>query len=195
MLKSPTFTRLKDSTPEDWIGISAGFAELGKGLPQRILAHLKLLDGDFGGFPVDRYQHSLQTATRALRDGRDEEYVVCALLHDVGDTLGTFNHPEVAAAILKPFISEANLWMIEHHGLFQAYHFFHHLGRNRNLRDQYAGHRYYERTWEFVELYDEPAFDPSGETLPISVFEPMVCRLFAKPVNSIYGSSSNAKAL
>jgi predicted HD phosphohydrolase len=83
-------------------------------------AHLKLLEGDFGGFPVDRLTHSLQTATRAWRDGRDEEYVVCALLHDIGDTLGSYNHPDIAAAILKPFVSAENLWMVEKHGIFRA---------------------------------------------------------------------------
>ena len=86
--------------------------------------------------------HSLQTATLTLLDDRDEEYVICALLHDIGDTLGTFNHPDIAAAILKRFISEANLWMIQHHGIFQGYNFFHHIGLNRNLRDMFKGHPY-----------------------------------------------------
>ena len=122
-----TFTRMDRSTAQDWQAITGEFKPFSQRLPDRILAHLKLLDGDYGGFPVDRYQHSLQTATRALRDGRDEEYVVCALLHDIGDTLGCYNHPDVAAAILKPFVSEANLWMVQNHGIFQGYNFFHHI--------------------------------------------------------------------
>jgi len=181
-----TFTSMDHSTQEDWRAIGGEFMHFSQGLPERILAHLKLLDGDFGGFPIDRYHHSLQTATLALRDGRDEEYVVCALLHDIGDTLGTFNHPDIAAAILKPFVSEANHWMIQHHGIFQGYNFFHHIGMDRNMRDMFNGHEHYARTAEFIELYDSPAFNPKTETLPIAEFEPMVRRLFAQPKQSIY---------
>ena len=181
-----TFVRMDQSTQEDWRAIGGEFAQLAKGLPDRVLAHLKLLDGDYGGFPIDRYHHSLQTATLALRDGRDEEYVVCALLHDIGDTLGTFNHPDVAAAILKPFVSEANNWMIQHHGIFQGYNFFHHIGMDRNMRDRFKDHEHYDRTAEFIELYDNPAFNPGTETLTISEFEPMLRRLFAQPKNTIY---------
>ena len=181
-----TFTRMDQSTAQDWALIAAEFRPFSQALPDRILAHLKLLDGDYGGFPIDRYTHCLQTATLALRDGRDEEYVVCALLHDIGDTLGCFNHPDIAAAILKPFVTEANLWMVQNHGIFQGYNFFHHLGMDRNMRDMFKGHAHYTRTEEFIALYDNPAFDPKTETLPISEFEPMVRRLFAQPRNTIY---------
>ena len=181
-----TFTRMSESTQQDWAAIVPEAMAFGKGLSDRVLAHLKLLDGDYGGFPIDRYSHCLQTATRALRDDRDEEYVVCALLHDIGDTLGCFNHPDIAAAILKPFVSDANLWMIQNHGIFQGYNFFHHIGLDRNMRDMFKGHEHYARTEEFIELYDSPAFDPKAETLPISEFEPMVRRLMAQPRNSIY---------
>ena len=185
-----TFTRMDRSTAEDWQAITAEFKPFSQRLPDRILAHLKLLDGDYGGFPVDRYTHCLQTATLALRDGRDEEYVVCALLHDIGDTLGCYNHFDIAAAILKPFVSEANLWMVQHHGIFQGYYFFHHIGLDRNMRDQFAGHPHFERTAEFCALYDNPAFDPKGETLPISEFEPMVRRVFSTVKTSVYKNSS-----
>jgi predicted HD phosphohydrolase len=187
------FTRMEDSTPEDWRAIGAEVMASASSLPDRVLAHLKLLDGDHGGFPIDRYQHSLQTATRALKDGRDEEYVVCALLHDIGDTLGSYNHFDIAAAILKPFVSEANHWMVQHHGIFQGYYFFHHVGLDRNLRDQFTGHPHYTRTEEFCALYDNAAFDPQGETEPISTFEPMVRRVFAQPKNSLYKSASVLK--
>ena len=185
-MERATFTRMEESTAQDWQVIAGESKEFGRQLPDRLMAHLKLLEGDYGGFPVDRYTHSLQTATRALKAGCDEEYVVCALFHDVGDTLGSANHFDVAAAILKPFVSEANHWMVQHHGIFQGYYFFHHLGLNRNLRDQFAGHAHYARTEEFCALYDNPAFDPKGEALPMSEFEPMVRRVFAKPKNSIY---------
>jgi predicted HD phosphohydrolase len=188
------FTRMDLSTQQDWQLIGAEFMRFSKGLPDRVLAHLKLLDGDYGGFPIDRYSHCRQTATLALRDGRDEEYVVCALLHDVGDTLGSFNHPEVAAAILKPFVSEANHWMIQYHGIFQGYNFFHFIGMDRNMRDMFRGHSHYERTAEFIELYDNPAFDHKTETLPISEFEPMVRRVFAQPKQSVYKAALDQPA-
>jgi predicted HD phosphohydrolase len=116
------FTAMIDGTREDWAAIGAHMAPFQRDLANRVLAHLKLLDGDYGGYPVDRLEHSLQTATRAHRDGRDEEYVVCALLHDIGDTLGSANHADVGAAILKPYVSDANHWMLEHHGVFQGYY-------------------------------------------------------------------------
>ena len=185
-----TFTSMESSTAADWQIIASEAKAAGRGLSDRVLAHLKLLDGDQGGFPVDRYQHSLQTATRALKAGCDEEYVVCALLHDIGDTLGCFNHFDVAAAILKPFVSDANLWMVQHHGIFQGYYFFHHIGLDRDLREQFRSSPHFDRTEEFCALYDNPAFDPKGETLPISEFEPMVQRVFSHVKNSVYKAST-----
>jgi predicted HD phosphohydrolase len=181
-----TFTHMKDGNAEDWQVIASSFGEFAKGLPDRILSHLKMLEGDFGGFPVDRLTHCLQTATLAHRDGKDDEYVVCALLHDIGDTLGTYNHADVAAVLLEPFVSDANHWMVKHHAIFQGYFFFHYLGMNRDMRDQYRDHPHFERTIEFVHKYDSPAFDPDAETLPLSYFEPMVQRVFAQPVRSLY---------
>jgi len=121
-----------------------------------------------------------------LRDGRDEEYVVCALLHDIGDTLASWNHPDIAAAMLAPFVSEANHWMVQQHGIFQGHYFFHHLGMDREMRERFKGHPHYERTREFCELYDSPAFYARAETLPIEHFMPMLERVFAQPRNSLY---------
>ncbi|WP_448679936.1 HD domain-containing protein [Pseudomonas nicosulfuronedens] len=180
------FTHMEDGSAEDWAIIAKDFGQYAALLPDRILTHLRLLDGDFGGFPVDRLTHSLQTATLAHRDGRDEEYVVCALLHDIGDTLGSFNHADIAAAILKPFVSEENLWMIEKHAIFQGYYFFHHLGLDRHLREQFKDHPQFEQTIEFCARYDAAAFDPDGEVLPLEFFEPMLRRVFAQPRRSIY---------
>jgi len=181
-----TFKRMEHSTPADWACIVPQAMTQAKALPDRVLAHLRLLDGDHGGFPVDRLAHSLQAATLAVKDGRSDEYVVCALLHDIGDTLGSFNHPDIAAAILKPFVSDDLLWMVQHHGIFQGYNFFHHIGLDRNMRDMFKGHPCYEQTAEFVALYDNPAFDPDMETLPLSHFEPLVRRLMASPQKSVY---------
>ena len=132
-----SFRNLQDGTAQDWKIIAGEFQAFSKGLADRVLRHLSLLKGDFGGFPIDRLDHSLQTATRAFRDGRDEAYVCCALLHDIGDTLGSFNHPDIAAAVLKPFVGESEHWMVQHHGIFQGYYFFHHLGLDRHMREQY----------------------------------------------------------
>jgi predicted HD phosphohydrolase len=180
------FTRMDESTQADWQIIGGEFMQFAKSLPDRVLAHLKLLEGDYGGFPIDRYTHCLQTATLALKDGRSDEYVVCALLHDIGDTLGSFNHPDIAAAVLKPFVNEADLFMVQNHGIFQGYNFFHYIGMDRNLRDSFNESPHYSHTEEFVELYDNRAFDAALEVLPISEFEPIVRRVMAQPKQSVY---------
>jgi predicted HD phosphohydrolase len=182
------YTNKEKGTAVDWAIIATKSMEFSRELPARVLTHLELLGGDTGGFAVDRLQHSLQTATLAHRAGEDEEYVVCALLHDIGDTLGSYNHADIAAAVLKPFVSEENHWMVEKHGIFQGYYFFHYLGMNRNLRDQFNGHPYYERTRLFCERYDSPAFDPKCETLPLDFFAPLVHRVFAMPRETLYTS-------
>ena len=180
------FTAMAEGTQQDWNIIGGHFRDFSRELPKRVLTHLELLSGDFGGFPVDRLEHSLQTATRAHRDGRDEPYVVMALLHDIGDTLGTFNHPEIGAAMLRPFVSEEVHWIANMHGVFQGYYFFHYLGMDRDLRENYRGHPHFEACAEFCAKYDQTAFDPAYESAPLSFFEPMVGRVFAKPVASIY---------
>ncbi|EIK93687.1 hypothetical protein PMM47T1_25538 [Pseudomonas sp. M47T1] len=192
MSEHARFTHMKDGTEQDWAIIAADFALYARQLPGRILTHLQLLGGDFGGFPVDRLTHSLQTATRAYRDGRDEEYVVCALLHDIGDTLASYNHPDIAAAILKPFVSPENHWMVEKHGIFQGYYFFHHLGMDRHLREQFQDHPQYRQTIEFCAKYDASAFDPAYEHLPLEFFEPMLKRVFAEPRQTIYRPATDA---
>jgi predicted HD phosphohydrolase len=184
------FRSMDEGTAEDWAVIGSHFFPYAKGLADRVLTHLKLLDGDYGGFPIDRMQHSLQTATRAHRGGEDEDYVVMALLHDIGDTLGTLNHPDIAAAIIKPFVDEKLHWMCEHHGIFQGYYFFQHLGMDRDMREQFRGHPHFEDTARFCELYDQSAFDEAYDTAPLDFFEPMVRRFFAAPKRSIYVSTA-----
>lgn len=184
--RTATFTDMAQSTREDWQVIMAHMVPYARSGGKRVLDHLRLLDGDCGGFGIDRLTHCLQTATRALRDGRDEPYVVMALLHDIGDTLGAYNHPDIAAAILKPFVSEELHWIVAHHGIFQGYNFFHHIGLDRNARDEFAGHPFYAATAEFIDKYDCPAFDPDYDSAPLEFFEPMVMRLFESPLNSLY---------
>lgn len=180
------FHDMLEGTQEDWQAIMTHLVPFSKNGGARVLEHLKLLDGDCGGFAIDRLQHCLQTATRAHRDGRAEDYVVMALLHDIGDTLGAYNHPDIAAAIIKPFVSEELHWITQHHGIFQGYNFFHLIGLDRNMRDKFADHEYAAACKEFIDKYDCPAFDPNYDSLPLSFFEPMVMRLFEKPKNSIY---------
>jgi predicted HD phosphohydrolase len=180
------FRAMTEGTQADWDIIAAEQKQFAPANGKRILDHLKLLSGDYGGFPVDRLTHCLQTATRAERDGRDEEYVVMALLHDIGDTLGAFNHPDIAAAILKPFLSEENHWIVQHHGIFQGHYFFHYIGLDRDMRDQFSGHPHYQACVDFCEKYDQPAFDPDYDTLPLEHFAPMVERVCGYPKQSIY---------
>jgi len=187
-----TFTAMEHGTREDWQAIAGHFLPFAAAGGKRVLDHLRLLDGDFGGFAVDRLQHSLQTATRAHRDGRPDDYVVMALLHDIGDTLGAFNHPDIAAAILKPFVSEELHWITAHHGIFQGYYYFHHLGMDRDLREQFRGHPQFEACAEFCEKYDQSAFDPAYDIAPLDFFEPMVMKLFGAPRQSLYAGAQGA---
>jgi len=181
-----TFTAMTQGTKLDWDRIVTSQLPYYAELPDRVMTHLRLLDGDYGGFIVDRLTHSLQTATRAYRADRDDEYVLCALLHDIGDTLGSFNHPDIGAAIVKPFVTEGYHWMVEKHGIFQGYYFFHHIGLDRNMRDQYDGHPYYDLCAEFCADYDQPAFDPSYPTMALEEFVPLVRTVMASPKQSIY---------
>jgi predicted HD phosphohydrolase len=181
-----TFKRMVDGTAQEWALVGQHAREYARGLPERVLQHLRLLAADSGGYAVSRLEHSLQTATRAQRDGRDEEYVVCALLHDIGDTLGCYNHADIAATILEPFVSEQNLWLVKQHAIFQGYYFFEHFGLNKHERERFAAHPWFEYTLEFCERYDQNSFDAGYESLPLESFEPMVRRLLSRPKRSIY---------
>jgi predicted HD phosphohydrolase len=186
VLDHARFTAMTEGTQEDWMAIVRGYGPFNRELPDRMIAHLSMLRGDTGGYPVDRLEHSLQTATRAFKDGRDEEYVVCALMHDIGDILSPANHAELGAMIMKPYVSEQNYWMMDKHGIFQGYYFFHHLGLDRDMRDQFRGHEWFEYTAQFCHLYDQNSFDPAYESMPLEAFEPMLRRVLASPKRSIY---------
>lgn len=173
------FHRMDDMTPTDFEVLREVHEDNLHKLPTLLLSMLDLLGGD-EAYPVDRRVHSLQAATRALRDGRDEEYVVVALLHDISETLGPLNHGDVIAAILKPFISESNHWMLEHHPLFQTYFYGTQVGVDPNGRDQFRDSPYFDQTAEFCALYDEVSFDPDYANEPIEVFVPMVHRVLNK---------------
>jgi predicted HD phosphohydrolase len=180
------FYAMTESTQNDWQLIGSELERFAEKLPERLIAHLQLLRGDHGGFPIDRLEHCLQTATRAYQAGRDEEYVLCALLHDIGDTLGPRNHADVAAAIVQPFVSEQNHWIVKHHAIFQGYYFFHFLGLDRDMREKFREHPHFDKTEEFCRLFDQVAFDSSFPSMPLEAFEPMLQRVFCRPRRSIY---------
>ncbi|TML12181.1 MAG: HD domain-containing protein [Actinobacteria bacterium] len=174
-----SFKSFAESTRDDWDVISPQLEVTQSMVADRILEQLAFLEGDDGGFPISRIEHSLQTASRAEQDGRDEEYVVCALLHDIGDTLAPYNHPEIGAAIVKPFVSEANHWMVAHHGIFQGYYFWHHIGLDRNARDAHRDSPFFDHTAEFCAKYDQVAFDADYVSAPLEYYAPLVRRFFA----------------
>jgi len=173
------FRRMDDMTPADFAVLRRVHEQNLQQLADLLLYLLDGLGGD-QAYPVDRKTHSLQAATRALRDGRDEEYVVVTLVHDIGEALGPLNHGEVIAAIVKPFVGDGNHWMLEHHPLFQTYYYGANVGIDPNGRNAYAGHPHFERTVEFTALYDEVSFDPSYVHEPLETFVPMVRRVLSK---------------
>lgn len=173
-----------------WVLPGLQKSEFSKAFVDRILAHLKELDDSRAEAPafngVTRLEHCLQTATLAHQAGEDEEYVVCCLIHDIGDLLAPFNHGEFAATLLQPFISEKNHWLIANHHAFQGYFYFEHIGLDKNMRDKYKGHPWFDDAMIFCDKYDMPAFNPDMEFMSLEDFEPMVRRLLMAPKKSIW---------
>ena len=180
-MKSVSFTRMADGTAEEYDFLTPLYEKCRNGVSDRLLELLKAMKGDKLGYQVDRYTHSLQSATRAESDGADEETVVCALLHDLGDVIAPDNHSEVIASILRPYISEKNHWVLKHHGLFQGYYYFHHIGGDRNARERFKDHPFYQDCVDFCEKWDQTSFDPDYPTLPLEYFEPMVRKVLTAP--------------
>ena len=180
-MKSVSFTRMADGTAEEYVFLTPLYEKCRNGVSDRLLELLKAMKGDKLGYQVDRYTHSLQSATRAESDGADEETVVCALLHDLGDVIAPDNHSEVIASILRPYISEKNHWVLKHHGLFQGYYYFHHIGGDRNARERYKDHPFYQDCVDFCEKWDQTSFDPDYPTQPLEYFEPMVRKVLTAP--------------
>lgn len=172
-MKQVKFKQMLDGTRADYDLVTAYDEQNAAELPERVLGWLRSMD-DPSPYQVTRLEHCLQTATRAERDGADEETVVCALLHDIGDVLAPTNHSQVAAALLRPYIGEQNCWVIEHHGLFQGYYYFHHYDLDRNERDRYKEHPYYEACINFCQRWDQTSFDPDYVSSPLEHFEPSI---------------------
>ena len=175
-----SFTRMADGTREDYELLDRLEEEFAAGTADRVLAHLRDLAGSLSGYQVDRLEHSLQTATHAHRDGAEEEMVVAALLHDIDDLLAPHSHGELAALLLRPFVTGRTHWIVKHHGLFQYYYYGHHVGGDRNGRDRFRDHPWYQDAVDFCHRWDQCAFDPDYESLPLEFFEPVVRRIFAR---------------
>ena len=175
-----SFTSMAAGTREDYELLESLEAQFASSTADRVLEQLLGLAGSLAGYKVDRLEHSLQSATRAYRDGADEEMVVAALLHDIGDLLAPHNHSEMAAAVLRPYVSERTYWVVRQHGLFQSYYYAHHMGGDRNARDRYIDHPWYQDAVDFCHRWDQSSFDPEYDSLPLEFFEPMVRRVFAR---------------
>ena len=176
---------MKNGTKDDYLFLDRHEKNFASKTADRILKFMSGLTETLEGYQISRLEHSLQTATRAYKNGESEEMVVAALLHDIGDELAPMNHSEYAAAILKPYVSERTHWIVEKHGEFQMFYYAHHLGGDKNKRDKFKGHKYYQATIDFCEKYDQNSFDPNYKSLPLDFFKPMVKKIFSRKPYSL----------
>ena len=180
-MQTVNFTRMEDGTREEYEFLDRMEDEYKAGLPERLMASLRKLENSLSGYRINRLQHSLQGATRAHRAGESDEMIVAVLLHDIGDDLAPYSHSEMAAAILRPFVSDKLYWIIKHHGVFQMYYYAHHCGGDRNAREMYKDNAWYQDAIDFCHNYDQNCFDPDYATEPLEFFEPILRRVLAKP--------------
>ena len=178
-----SFHRMEDGTREDYALLDRAEREYVRALPDRVLGALCKLDHSLQGYPVSRLGHSLQTATRALRDGADDELIVAALIHDLGDDLAPYNHSEIAAGIIRPYVRPEVTWIVEQHGLFQTYYYAHHYDRDRNARERFRDHPWYQACKDFCADWDQCSFDPGYASEPLSTFESRVREIFSRPAH------------
>ena len=174
------FTAMKDGDKEDYDFLTAHEIDHTKGTADRLLKALVDLDEGLSGYQITRLGHSLQSATRAERDGADTDWIVAALLHDIGDIYAPYNHDEYAASILRPFVREQVSWVVEKHGDFQLVYYGNHVGANPEKRQAFAGHAYFDDCATFCERWDQSSFDPAYDTLPIAHFAERVREVFAR---------------
>ena len=179
-MRTVSFRQMKDGTKAEYLFLGELERDYIRRLPDRILNALRALEGGLGGYQVTRLEHSLQAATRAEADGADEEMIVGALIHDLGDDLAPENHSTYAAEIIRPYVRAEVTWVVEHHGLFQKVYYAHFLGEDPEQRAACRGHPYYESCVRFCERWDQAAFDPGYATRPLEHFEPLVRRIFSR---------------
>ncbi|HYC10533.1 MAG TPA: HD domain-containing protein [Steroidobacteraceae bacterium] len=180
MSRIVSFRRMADGTREDYLLLDESERRYATGLAERVLEALAKLDHSLEGYPVSRLEHSLQAASRAQRDGADEELIVAALLHDIGDELAPYNHAEFAASIIRPYVRAEVTWIVAQHGLFQNYYYVHHFGGDRNARDRLRAHPYYQACVHFCAAWDQCSFDPDYPSERLEYFEPMLRRILAR---------------
>ena len=186
MMKKVSFTEMKNGTKEDYLFLDKHEKDFASKTAERILKFMSGLTETLEGYQVSRLEHSLQSATRAYKNNETKEMVVAVLLHDIGDELAPMNHSEYAAAVLKPYVSEKTHWIVEKHGEFQTYYYAHHLGGDKNKREKYKGHKYYQACIDFCEKYDQVSFNPNYESFTLEFFKPMVKEIFARKPYSHY---------
>ncbi|HVE99342.1 MAG TPA: HD domain-containing protein [Mycobacteriales bacterium] len=174
------FTRMDQSTVDDWMVIAQETVPYQEQLPDRILAMLRQLDSFAGGFGVSQLAHALQTATLAERAGAPDDLVVGALCHDMGKVISVANHPAIAAEILKPYVSEETYRIVLTHQDFQGRHYYALLGKDPESRSRYANEPWYAAAERFTDEWDQAAFDPAYDTLPLEHFEPLVRKVFGE---------------
>ncbi|MDG2404420.1 MAG: peptidase [Paracoccaceae bacterium] len=174
------FTQMKDGDYADYAFLDKLEHKYTKGTADRLLEAMVSLDKSLSGYQVTRLGHSLQSATRAWFDGADLDWVVGALLHDIGDIFAPYNHDEYAATILKPFVREQVTWCVQTHGDFQLIYFGEHVGANPNKRDAHKGIPYFDDCVEFCERWDQTSFDPDYPNKPLDFFAEMVRKVFAR---------------
>ena len=176
------WTRMEDGTRADYQQLVPAFETHARAsLVDNLVTLLGLLQGPTLGYQIDRYEHSLQSATRALRNDEGVDLVVGALLHDVADGFAPENHSDAAAALLAPYVDEETHWVIKHHGMFQGYYYFHHLDGDRHARERYRDSPHYDACVHFCAEYDQNCFDPTYATLPIEAFRPLLDEVFSRP--------------
>jgi predicted HD phosphohydrolase len=175
-----SFTQMKDGTKEDYDFLTEHETEYAAGTADRLVTALVQLDESLSGYQVTRLGHSLQSATRAWRDGADIDWVVSTLLHDIGDIYAPYNHDEYAAAILRPFVREQCAWTVEKHGDFQLTYYAEHVGADPDKKQAFRDSPYYDDCVVFCERWDQASFDPAYDMLPIEFFTPMVRKVFAR---------------
>ena len=179
-MKKVNFTEMKNGSKEDYELLERYEKNFERKTADRLLKYLASQTTTLEGYQITRLEHSLQAAKRAYKNGESEEMVVATLLHDIGDDLAPMNHSQYAASIIRPYVSEKTYWIILHHGLFQTYYSAHHLGGDRNARDKFKDHKYYQDTVDFCEKYDQSSFDPNYKSMSLEEFEPMVKKIFER---------------
>ena len=176
-----TFTRMDESTAEEWAVIGAETFNNQPRVAEQFLTMLRQCADITDGFATDQLTHCLQTATNAEKAGADPEVVFASLCHDIGKVISVFGHPEIAASILKPYVRDEVYQAIRAHQDFQGKHYYHHFGGDVNARDKYEGAEWYALAAQFADEWDQVAFDPDGPYEPLEHFEPMVREVFAAP--------------